>query len=69
MTLFQDAVPSVAFISTEYTSMAQQLNLDASQLPKGVGSGFVWDDMGHIVTNFHVINKVRKISAAARILI
>jgi len=58
VTLFQDAVPSVAFISTEYTSMAQQLNLDASQLPKGVGSGFVWDDMGHIVTNFHVINKV-----------
>mmetsp|Transcript_40663 Transcript_40663/g.95605 ORF Transcript_40663/g.95605 Transcript_40663/m.95605 type:complete len:470 (+) Transcript_40663:87-1496(+) len=56
--LFQDAVPSVCFISTEYTSMAAQLNLDPTQLPKGVGSGFVWDDMGHIVTNFHVINKV-----------
>jgi len=56
--LFQKVVPSVCYISTEYTSMAGQLNLDASQLPKGVGTGFVWDKKGHIVTNFHVINKV-----------
>mmetsp|Transcript_11348 Transcript_11348/g.17847 ORF Transcript_11348/g.17847 Transcript_11348/m.17847 type:complete len:465 (-) Transcript_11348:178-1572(-) len=56
--LFEDAVPSVCFISTDYTSMAESLNLDASALPKGVGSGFVWDNKGHIVTNFHVINKV-----------
>jgi S1-C subfamily serine protease len=32
--------------------------MDTSNLPKGVGSGFVWDKEGHIVTNFHVINKV-----------
>jgi S1-C subfamily serine protease len=38
--------------------MAQQLNLGADNLPKGVGTGFVWDNLGHIVTNFHVINKV-----------
>lgn len=56
--LFDRVVPSVCYISTEYTSMATQLNLDASQLPKGVGTGFVWDKKGHIVTNFHVINKV-----------
>ena len=24
-------------------------------VPQGSGSGFVWDDQGHIVTNFHVI--------------
>ena len=24
-------------------------------VPRGSGSGFVWDDRGHIVTNFHVI--------------
>lgn len=56
--LFEEAVPSVCFISTEYTTVAASLNLDPTQLPKGVGSGFVWDDRGHIVTNFHVINKV-----------
>jgi len=26
-------------------------------VPQGSGSGFVWDDEGHIVTNFHVIDE------------
>jgi S1-C subfamily serine protease len=26
-------------------------------VPQGSGSGFVWDDQGHIVTNFHVIDE------------
>ena len=26
-------------------------------VPQGSGSGFVWDDRGHIVNNFHVINE------------
>ena len=29
--------------------------LDVMQVPKGTGSGFIWDDRGHVVTNFHVI--------------
>ena len=28
------------------------MNMD---VPQGTGSGFVWDDRGHIVTNYHVI--------------
>ena len=31
------------------------LNLNIQQMPEGTGSGFVWDDAGHVVTNFHVI--------------
>ena len=56
--LYDDAIPSVCYISTEYTSMGEKFNLNKEDLPKGVGSGFVWDDEGHIITNFHVINKV-----------
>ena len=56
--LFKDATPSICYISTEYGSMADKYNLNKDDLPKGVGSGFVWDNKGHIVTNFHVINKV-----------
>lgn len=56
--LFREATPSICYISTEYGSMADKYNLDKDDLPKGVGSGFVWDNKGHIVTNFHVINKV-----------
>jgi S1-C subfamily serine protease len=26
-------------------------------IPRGSGSGFVWDDAGHVVTNFHVIQE------------
>jgi S1-C subfamily serine protease len=29
--------------------------LDVLEVPQGSGSGFVWDKIGHIVTNFHVI--------------
>jgi S1-C subfamily serine protease len=32
-------------------------SLDVMQIPQGVGSGFVWDREGHIVTNFHVIER------------
>jgi len=56
--LFREATPSICYISTEYGSMADKYNLDKDDLPKGVGSGFVWDNNGHIITNFHVINKV-----------
>jgi len=56
--LFNEATPSICYISTEYGNLADKYNLDKDDLPMGVGSGFVWDDKGHIVTNFHVINKV-----------
>ena len=56
--LFEKIIPSVCYISTEYTSMGEKFNLDKNDLPKGVGTGFVWDNKGHIITNFHVINKV-----------
>lgn len=29
--------------------------LSVQQLPRGVGSGFIWDTKGHVVTNAHVI--------------
>lgn len=56
--IFKRTSKSVCFISTEYSKMASNLNLDVDNLPKGVGTGFLWDNKGHIVTNFHVINKV-----------
>lgn len=28
-----------------------------TQVPRGTGTGFVWDEAGHIVTNFHVIQE------------
>jgi S1-C subfamily serine protease len=56
--IFKETSKSVCFISTEYSKIANNFNLDVDNLPKGVGTGFLWDRKGHIVTNFHVINKV-----------
>jgi S1-C subfamily serine protease len=53
--LFEDAAPSVVFITT--TAVQQDYwSRNAYEIPSGTGSGFIWDDEGHIVTNFHVIN-------------
>ena len=61
--IYEKCAPSVCYISTEYKNIAEELKMspkDTKNLPKGVGTGFVWDTDGHIVTNFHVINKVDK---------
>ena len=52
--LFQEVSPSVAFI-TSLALRRERFTLDLYQIPRGAGSGFVWDESGHIVTNFHVI--------------
>lgn len=56
--IYKEVSPSVCYISTEYGNVAEKYNIDKDDLPKGVGSGFIWDEKGHIITNFHVINKV-----------
>jgi S1-C subfamily serine protease len=52
--LFSQTSPSVVSI-TNLAVYRRPFSLDASAVPRGVGSGFVWDEAGHIVTNFHVI--------------
>lgn len=52
--LFRRASPSVVYITT-LTVARDFFTLNLLQIPEGTGSGFVWDDAGNIVTNFHVI--------------
>ncbi len=52
--LFEEASPAVAYI----TSLALRrdfFRFNVMEIPQGTGSGFVWDERGNIVTNFHVI--------------
>ena len=53
--LFRRTAPSVTFI-TSVTRRRDFFSLNVYEIPRGTGSGFVWDDRGHIVTNFHVIS-------------
>ena len=52
--LFKDASRSVAFITTQVERM-DYWSRNVFEVPAGSGSGFVWDDRGHVVTNFHVV--------------
>ena len=52
--VFKEASRSVAYITTQQ----QQVDFwtrNVFEVPAGTGSGFVWDDRGHVVTNFHVV--------------
>lgn len=52
--LFRQASPSVVYITT----LARQrdlFSLNIAEIPQGSGSGFIWDQEGHVITNFHVI--------------
>jgi S1-C subfamily serine protease len=51
--VFKRVSPSVVHITT--LAAARGFMLDEMQVPRGMGSGFIWDARGHVVTNFHVI--------------
>jgi len=58
--IFHQASPSVVFITT-LTDRINFWTRDITRIPRGTGSGFVWDRYGHVVTNYHVIEKASEI--------
>jgi S1-C subfamily serine protease len=52
--LFSTRSKSVVHITT-VTLQQDIFRLNALEVPQGMGSGFVWDTAGHVVTNYHVI--------------
>jgi len=52
--LFETARDSVVFISTA-ERVVDPWTRNVYEMPRGTGSGFLWDKLGHVVTNNHVI--------------
>jgi S1-C subfamily serine protease len=52
--LFEEVSPSVVYV-TSLATRRDFFRLNVFEIPRGTGSGFVWDEHGHIVTNFHVL--------------
>jgi S1-C subfamily serine protease len=56
--LFKTVNKSVVHITT--SAMARDFRMNPTEVPAGSGSGFVWDNKGYIVTNYHVIRAARR---------
>ena len=52
--LFEKAKDSVVFITTR-ALVRDFWTRNVFSVPRGTGSGFIWDDAGHVITNYHVI--------------
>ena len=50
--IFEHASPSVVFISTRQRVL-DYWTRNVFTVPRGTGSGFIWDDLGDVVTNNH----------------
>ena len=54
ISVFRENAPSVVHV-TNLDVQRNSFSFNVFEVPKGTGTGFVWDDRGHVVTNFHVI--------------
>jgi S1-C subfamily serine protease len=52
--LFENSRNSVVYITTR-AQVRDFWSRDIFSVPRGTGSGFIWDEFGHVVTNYHVI--------------
>jgi S1-C subfamily serine protease len=52
--LFRNARGSVVFITTR-ERVSDFWSRNVYTVPRGSGSGLVWDEAGHVITNYHVI--------------
>ncbi len=59
ISIFDDVKDSVVFI-TIHQQVVDYWRMSTFDVPKGAGSGFVWNKDGYIVTNYHVIMNANK---------
>jgi S1-C subfamily serine protease len=52
--IFERSSPSVVYLTT-VRHVRDFFTRNVMRVPRGTGSGFIWDEHGHVVTNYHVI--------------
>ena len=59
--IFKRSSPSVVHI-TNSRLVRSFYSLNPQEVPQGTGTGFIWDQEGYIVTNFHVIQQANVVT-------
>ena len=57
---FRESRASVVYITT-LAYQRDWFSMDVEKVATGTGSGFVWDEQGHIVTNYHVVEQAQEL--------
>jgi S1-C subfamily serine protease len=58
ISIFESVSPSVVYITTS-GRVLDLVSRNLYEVPRGTGSGFMWDRQGHVVTNYHVVADVQ----------
>src|SRR5262245_26419182 len=56
--LFKQASKSVVHITT--SEVGRDFSFNDAEIELGSGSGFLWDENGHVVTNYHVVENANR---------
>src|SRR5437867_4407660 len=64
--LYAAARKSVVHITT-LASRVDYYSLNVEQVPEGTGSGFLWDDLGRVVTNYNVVERMLRSRGTAEV--
>lgn len=63
--IFNRLADSVVFVNN--TALVRNFfSADVHEVPNGVGSGFIWDKDGYVVTNFHVVQRANKVKVTLK---
>lgn len=63
--VFERVAPSVVSVANK-ALVSDFWGLRVYEVPRGAGSGFIWDEKGHIVSNFHVVEGASAIQVTLR---
>jgi S1-C subfamily serine protease len=61
ISVFEAVAPSTVFVINKRVEV-DPFGRSVEETPAGAGSGFLWDNKGHVVTNFHVVRGAQALS-------
>jgi len=53
--LFKNAAASVVYLTSSFREDPETPSANLFEIPQDAGTGFIWDEQGYVVTNFHLI--------------